>query len=366
MSAAEELSRARELMGLRLRLWIDLLDYPPFAGAIVAWVEAGLREDPPVTELGALRRAALELRELLDRAASNRFVTARDRLADALHVHPEEAPLARALAAEIRTIAGRRSARQLDVRMPSLTSQVFRNYAAAVRRAEAALTRARQRFVAANLRLVASLARRYTHPFSSQADLIQEGTLGLLRAVDGYDPTRGTRFSTYAAWWIRHGITRALAKYGSTVRVPANVLGLRSQLGRAEQAHVAAHGWAPSDEQLADAFGVSSKAVGHARHASMAVELLDDSILDDDAVDLEAALDRPIIARELVDVLEGLPKLEEAVIRKRFALDGEEPLTLAELGEIHCLSRERIRQIEKQALSRMRVELRSRGIAAEA
>ncbi len=366
MSAAEELVRARELISLRRRVWIALLDYPPFAEAIVAHLAAELHEAPPTAELEDLRRAAVAVREQIDRDAAERYAAARERLADALHVHPDEAPRVRALEAEIRTIATRRVARLLDVRTPPRTSQVFRRYAAAVRRAATDLTVARQRFVAANLRLVVTLARRYNHTFLTQADLIQEGTLGLLRAVDGYDPTRGTRFSTYAAWWIRHGITRALANHGLTVRVPANVLGLRAQLGRAEQAFVAEHGRTPTDRELAAALGVPSKAIVNARRIGLhgAVELDDDGVIDEDAMDLDSVLDEPIVLREMTDVLDALPGIEGAVIRKRFALDGEQAMTLAEIGEVHCLSRERIRQIEKQALQRMRGALRLRGVGA--
>jgi RNA polymerase primary sigma factor len=367
LSVSEELARAQELVGLRRRAWISLLDYPPFTDGIVAYVESELGEDPPTIELEQLRRASASVREQDAREASERYAAARDRLADALHVHPNEAPLVRALHAEVRTLAARRVApRVLDVRTPSRTSQAFRRYAASVRKAELELTRARQRFVAANLRLVVSLARRYAHAFLTQADLIQEGTLGLLRAVDGYDPTRGTRFSTYAAWWIKHGITRALANHGLTVRVPAHVLGLRALLSRAERSFVSEHGRSPSDRELASALGVSSKVVGNARHVGHAsVELAEDAA-DEQAIDLDDVLDQPVVVGEMFDVLDRLPGIEGAVIRKRFALDGEEPMTLAEIGEVHCLSRERIRQIETQALKRMRGVLRSRGIGAGA
>jgi RNA polymerase primary sigma factor len=370
MDASEELARARELVSLRRRAWVCLLDYPPFAEAIVAHVHAELHEGRPTLELEHLRHAAVGVREQGVHRVIEVYAGARDQLADALHVHPDEAPLARALHAEVRAIASWRStsraARLLDVRTPSRLSQAFRRYAAGVHRAEAELARARQRFVAANLRLVVSLARRYHHSFLAQADLIQEGTLGLLRAVDGYDPTRGTRFSTYAAWWIKHGITRALANHGLTVRVPAHVLGLRAQLVRAEKAFVAEKGRAPSDRELASVLGVPSKAVANARHAGLGVvEPGDGEITDESAVDLDAMLDRPIVMGEVAEVLERLPGIEGTVIRKRFALDGEEQaMTLAEIGEVHCLSRERIRQIEKRALERMRGQLRARGVLA--
>lgn len=365
MSASEELTRAQELVGLRRRVWCCLLDYPPFAEAIVAYVESELRDAAPTRELEQMRHASTGVRQL-ERDAAERYRTARERLADALHVHHDEAPLVRALHAEIRLIAARRSGsrvkRLLEVRTPSRTSQAFGRYWTTVDRAHTELTRARQRFVAANLRLVVLLARRFKHAFLTQADLIQEGTLGLLRAVDGFDPTRGTRFSTYAAWWIKHGITRALANHGLTVRVPAHVLGLRAQLSRAERSFAAEHGRAPSDRELSQVLAVSSKAVGNARRVGGAADELPEAIVDEEAPDLDAALDRPIIVGEMAEALGRLPGIEGAVIRKRFALDGEEPMTLAEIGEVHCLSRERIRQIEQKALARMRGELRSRGI----
>lgn len=366
MSPSEELIRAEELVRLRRRIWLCLLDYPPFAEAIVAYIGAQLLDRAPKQELDDMQRAAACVRELDNRETSERYTAARDRLADALHVHQDEAPLVRALHGEIQSIAARRfhvrANKLLDVRTPSRTSQVFRRYLAALTEAEAELTRARQRFVAANLRLVVSLARRYSHAFLTRADLIQEGTLGLLRAVDGYDPTRGTRFSTYATWWIKHGITRAIANHGLTVRVPTHVLGLRAQLHRAERSFVAEHGRMPNERELATSLGVSDKAVANARRSGLGFDEISDAIADDELVDLDAALDQPVVAGEMADALERLSGIEGAVIRKRFALDGEEPMTLAEIGEVHCLSRERIRQIEKRALERMRGELRSRGI----
>lgn len=374
MTADEELARARELVALRRRAWVCMLDYPPFAGAIVEHVAEQLREhDPPIVELEQLRCASIELRGRDVRENVDAYAAARDALAAALHMHRSEAPLFRALAVEVRGIASRRAARasaaRLEVRTPARKSMVFRRYLASLRRVEAELKVARQRFVAANLRLVVSLARRYTNEFLTPADLIQEGTLGLLRAVDGYDPGRGTRFSTYAAWWIKHSITRALSNHGLTVRVPANVLGLRAQLVRAEQAFVSEHGRSPSDRELAKILGVPHKTASNARRAvRTAVELPSDGerFGDIDAVDVDAALDEPVVVGELLELLEQLPGIEGMVLRKRFALDGDEPMTLAEIGEVHCLSRERIRQIEKQALSRLRGELRSRGIFAGA
>jgi RNA polymerase primary sigma factor len=360
MGAELEHERAQELVTLRRRAWARLLDYPPFAPAICAFLEAELAEaEPPMAALEQLRAAANARRG----AGKRSYDEARDQLVAALLEHRSEARLYRALIEEVRAAASRGGTGRLEVRTPPRGSEVFRRYLAALRRAELDYTKARQRFVATNLRLVVSLARRYSHPFLSQADLIQEGTLGLLRAVDRFDPNRGTRFSTYAAWWIRHGITRAITNHGLTVRVPANVLSLRAQLVRAERAFLGAHGRKPSEDELAAELGVSLKAVRAARDtalSSLALPDEGDELRDEDAHDLDEMLDQPIICREVLDLVERLPGLEGAVLRKRFALDGEAPMTLAELGDLHCLSRERIRQIEKRALLRMRGELRSR------
>lgn len=380
MSATDELSRAQELVDLRRRVWVCLLDYPPFAEAMCAYIEAELGEaEPPVEALAALRQATLALRERDTQVTLKAYAQAREGLVEALHVHRGEGSLVRALTGELERIgarrvggargvggrAGDRGAQLLEVRTPPRGSKVFRSYLAAVRRAEAELIHARQRFVARNLRLVVTIARRYNHAFLTQADLIQEGTLGLLRAVDGYDPKRGTRFSTYAAWWIKHGITRALANHGLTIRVPANVLGLRTQLVRSEQAFIAAQGRLPTDQELAKELAVPLKIVRNARRAVLGqVDLpsASENLADDKLLDLDEILDQPLVVHEVLDLIERLPGIEGAVIRKRFALDGDAPMTLAEIGDLHCLSRERIRQIEKQALLRMRGELRSRGI----
>jgi RNA polymerase primary sigma factor len=238
MTATEELARAEELQGLRRRLWTCLLDYPPFIDAIVTRLGDELGDEAPSAAMERLRAAAFGVRERDVRETLTEFAAAREQLAELLHRHRAEAPVARSLVAEVRAIGSRRPARRdssrLLVRSPPRGSQVFRRYVASVRKAEAELTVARQRFVAANLRLVVSISRRYNNGFLTQADLVQEGTLGLLRAVDGYDPGRGTRFSTYAAWWIKHGITRAVANHGLAIRVPANVPGLRSQPRRLE------------------------------------------------------------------------------------------------------------------------------------
>ncbi|MCA9686443.1 MAG: sigma-70 family RNA polymerase sigma factor [Myxococcales bacterium] len=353
MSAREELEKARGLVLLRRRAWLALLAYPPFA-AVLAGHMRGC-EQPPTTEIDALEDAASALRERENRVHQQEYEHARKVLADAMHRHRQEATCMRELMIALEAL-DHGTPGALEVRKPPRGSRVYESYRQDLRRAWDELASARQAFVASNLRLVVRVAGRYRHAFLSQADLIQEGTLGLMRAVDGFDPERGHRFSTYAAWWIRHGITRALSNHGLTIRVPANVLGLRAQLRRLESSFVSAHGRAPSDDELADELGVSPTSVRGARAAvPTRGSLLEvgDVVADEDCPDVEALLDQPVLEARLRELVDELPGIEGAVLRKRFALDGGTSMTLAEVGELHGLSRERIRQLEKQALQRL-------------
>lgn len=372
MSAKDERARAQELAELRAEAWRRLFDYPPFADGFAERIRVELDgDDPPERELCALEAGAEALRAHDTKGTLAAYHKAAEALLAVLIRHRRESELFRLLAGAVRDIArGRRPSETqqpvLEVRSPPRGSRVFRRYARRLREVEANLTEARQRFVANNLRLVVTIAKRYNHPFLTQADLIQEGTLGLLRAVDGYDPGRGTRFSTYAAWWIKHGITRALANHGLTVRVPANVLGLRAQLVKAERAFIGEHGRSPSDKELAAILAAPVKTVTNARRAVLGRAELprEGENLADDPFDIDALLDKPVIEHEMLELVDELPGIEADVLRKRFALDGYQAMTLAEIGDEHCLSRERIRQIEKQALRRMRGGLRERGIPA--
>jgi len=303
-------------------------------------------------ELERLRRASRALNRSKTKQRLNKFEVARDTVVERLLCHRHEAALFRAMVRLVRGHEGELAEGRLSV-------EQRRAHAAALRRAESALSRARQRFVARNLRLVVSIARRYSHSFLTHEDLIQEGTLGLLRAVDGFDPTRGTRFSTYASWWIRHGISRAIANYGLTVRVPANLLSLRAQVLRLERQRLAEGRDRVSDAELAEQLGVTTKAVTKARRAVLAEAEMPTALADEQTLDVDAALDWPILCEQMHAQVAELPGIEASIIHHRFPLDGRKPLTLAQLGEVHSLSRERIRQLEKRALLRMRDDLQT-------
>jgi len=232
--------------------------------------------------------------------------------------------------------------------------------------AERAWLRARDRFVCANLRLVVRIASRYADNSQILSDLVQEGNLGLLTAVDRFDHTRGVRFCTYAAWWIRHRMSRSLSDMGRPLRVPSHMAQAAAKLVRMKREHELRHGDSPSDAQLAEKAELSVGKVGRAmavargRGTSLEAPVShnDGRTLRDTLADGRQSMVQRLIAMEsqraVNDALDRLPEMERDILKKRFAFDGNEPLTLREIGVVHSLSRERIRQLQNRALSRVK------------
>jgi RNA polymerase primary sigma factor len=228
---------------------------------------------------------------------------------------------------------------------------------------------AKNRFMTANLRLVVSLARRYETGLLPLADLIQEGNLGLMRAVERFDHRRGFRFSTYATWWIRHGFNRALSDKGRLVRLPVHLLDDAQRVARAyAELTTANHGEPPSLAELGKKTGISEDKLAliqlHATGrptASLDRKLSDDSesslmdILPDPEVEPpEESIDAERWNGKVASLLSKLEPIEAAILRFRFGLDDGEELTLEEVGAKYNLSRERIRQLQQQALHKLR------------
>ena len=245
--------------------------------------------------------------------------------------------------------------------VPLLTAAEEVSLAKALERGD---MRARRRLIESNLRLVVSIARRYSGRGLSFLDLIQEGNVGLMKAVERYDWRLGHRFSTYATWWIRQAVTRALADQGRTIRVPAQVVDTINRMARVERQLTQKHNRVPTHEELAEEMGIKATKVEELKRVSQEPVSLA-SPVGEDATELgemiederQRGLGSDMANRQrdahISDLISQLPYRERLILELRYGLGGEQPHTLEEVGRRFGVTRERVRQIETRTLRRL-------------
>ena len=377
MTRDEELGAATRIATLRQSYWRSILSYPPFIDGICELAREVLpAETCPADALDTMRRASRALRDRDLLVHQKAYEAARDRLTLALAEADVDGLVSDRVLADLGSVeAGLNDGLSMKVKLPRRGSLPFLHYVTTVRANHHALWSVKNAFVKANLRLVVTIARRFNHGRLPLQDLIQEGNIGLMKAVDRFDHRKGFRFSTYGSWWIRHAISRSIADKARAVRLPVHMIDAYNKVCRARRDYEAQHGRKPTEAELATLTGVSAERLQRMNYSLVENPVsLDQPLSGDTGLTLldavedtqtpEAAeiMDNDLLMNNLREVFMALSPMEADILRKRMGMGDEQELTLKEIGERYSLSRERIRQLQEQALGKLRDEFKRRDL----
>ncbi|MCP4445579.1 MAG: sigma-70 family RNA polymerase sigma factor [Myxococcales bacterium] len=359
LSAEQEVELASQLRSEEENLWQALLSFAPLVAQLTDRINSELGEKKEISVRGLrtaatrdLKKASTKSQDSLERAARKAAILLRER-------DPDQDVLLGLLA----SIEGNEF-------MFEGSSDSYRCYAVSIRALQKKATRTRNRFVESNLGLVVRVAKRYQFSGMSLSDLIQEGNLGLLRAVSRFDDRKGFRFSTYATWWIRHAVGRGVSDKSRTVRVPVHVTETSQKLKRLSQEMSRELGREPSREALSKVAEMSVQKIEATLQAARASSVSLDAPVgeegerermevfsSDEEDSVFERMSTLALSKQATKALATLAPLEVEILHRRFGLEGKNATTLQDIANHIGKSRERIRQIQEKALQKLRTQL---------